>query len=79
LVGRGQLLVSSFNFAQALVERPCGIFLLDRLIHYALDPISNPRLPGRRGAATEGCEMIVDVHTHFFRRRATSVRPCARI
>ncbi|MCI0537262.1 MAG: hypothetical protein L0Z50_18770 [Verrucomicrobiales bacterium] len=42
-VGRGQLLVSSFNFAQALKSNdPAGIFLLDRLIHYALGPDFTP-------------------------------------
>lgn len=37
VVGRGQLLVSGFNFAQALDSKdPAGIFLLGKLVNYAL-------------------------------------------
>jgi hypothetical protein len=36
-VGRGKLLVSGFNFARAIDSKdPAGIFLLDRLVRYAL-------------------------------------------
>jgi hypothetical protein len=43
-VGRGKLLVSSFNFGQALAAKdPAGIFLLDQLVRYALGPDFTPR------------------------------------
>jgi hypothetical protein len=53
-VGRGKLLVSGFNVAQALASSdPAGIFLLDQLVRYALGPDFNPkasltRLPNLR-------------------------------
>jgi hypothetical protein len=38
-VGRGKLLVSSFNFAHALASNDAaGVFLFQRLVHYALGP-----------------------------------------
>jgi hypothetical protein len=38
-VGRGKLLVSGFNFAQAIAAKdPGGIFLFDQLVRYALGP-----------------------------------------
>ncbi len=44
-VGRGKLLVSRFNFGQALgLNDPAGIFLLDQLVRYALGPDFNPRV-----------------------------------
>jgi hypothetical protein len=44
-VGRGQLLVSGFNFAQSLaLNDPAGIFLLDQLVRYALGPDFNSRV-----------------------------------
>jgi len=43
-VGRGKLLVSGFNFAHAIEQRdPAGLFLLDRLIRYALGPDFAPK------------------------------------
>ena len=43
-VGRGRLLVSGFNFAQALAWKdPAGTFLLEQLIRYALGPDFNPK------------------------------------
>jgi hypothetical protein len=42
--GRGKLLVSGFNFPQALKENdPAGIFLLDHLMRYALGSDFNPK------------------------------------
>jgi beta-galactosidase len=42
-VGRGKLLVSGFNFARAIESRdPAGIYLLDRLVRYALGPEFTP-------------------------------------
>jgi hypothetical protein len=38
-VGQGKLLVSGFNFSQAIkLKDPAGMFLFDRLIRYALGP-----------------------------------------
>jgi hypothetical protein len=43
-VGRGQLLVSGFNFARALEAKdPAAVFLFDRLLRYALGPDFSPR------------------------------------
>lgn len=43
-VGQGKLLVSSFNFASAIVQKdPAGVFLLDQLVRYALGPAFAPR------------------------------------
>jgi hypothetical protein len=43
-VGRGKLLVSGFNFAQALTAKdPAGIFLFDQLVRYALGTEFNPK------------------------------------
>ena len=42
-VGPGKLLVSGFNFAQAIAANdPGGLFLLDQLVHYALGPDFTP-------------------------------------
>jgi hypothetical protein len=43
-VGRGKLMVSSFNFAQAMAASdPAGVFLLDRLIRYGMGGNFNPK------------------------------------
>jgi beta-galactosidase len=43
-VGPGKLLVSGFNFAQAIESRdPAGIFFFDRLVRYALGPDFAPK------------------------------------
>ncbi|MBI4660268.1 MAG: hypothetical protein HY735_15630 [Verrucomicrobia bacterium] len=43
-VGRGRLLVSGFNFSQALgAKDPAGRFLLDELVAYALGPDFKPK------------------------------------
>jgi hypothetical protein len=43
-VGPGKLLVSGFNFAQAIESRdPAAIFFFDRLVRYALGPDFAPK------------------------------------
>ena len=45
-VGAGKLLVSGFNFAGAVKSSdPAGVFLLDRLMRYALGPEFDPQTP----------------------------------
>jgi hypothetical protein len=42
-VGRGKLLVSGFNFAQAIDSKdPAGVFVFDQLVRYALGPEFTP-------------------------------------
>ena len=50
-MGQGKLLVSGFNFTQAIERKDAAArFLLDRLIHYALGPDFRPKAALPRAA-----------------------------